>query len=252
MRVMNKLMMITLICGSAAFGAEPEAREWKNTEGTVVKFRWSAPDQLDAGKTYPLILFLHGSGERGNDNSAQLKNGVTPILEGAAKLGEKCFLIAPQCPEELWWAPIDPTRMHLISADKPNALLDAVVALIGETMKNHPVDPKRIYVTGLSMGGFASWDLLGRMPEKIAAAIPICGGGDPALVARYKDIPVWAFHGEADPIVPVAATRQMIAALEKAGSKPKVTFYPEVQHDSWTQTYADPEVIRWLFAQRKN
>ena len=249
---MQKLMIASILCGCAAFGAEPEAREWKNTDGTVVKYRWSAPDKTEPGKTYPLVLFLHGAGERGSDNTTQITHGVTPILEGAAKLGEKCFLIAPQCPEDLWWSPIDPTKTRLTSADKPNALLEAVIALVGETMKNQPVDPKRFYVTGLSMGGFASWDLLGRASEKIAAAIPICGGGDQALVAKYKEIPVWAFHGEADPTVPAKATREMIAALEKAGGKPKATFYPDVQHDSWTQTYADPEVIRWLFAQRKN
>ncbi len=238
-----------MLCSCAAYGAEPEAREWKNTDGTVVKYRWSAPENLEPGKTYPLVLFLHGAGERGNDNIAQLKHGFTPILEGAAKLGEKCFIIAPQCPENLWWSPLNSTKTLLTDATKPNALLDAVVALVGETMKTNPVDPKRFYVTGLSMGGFASWDLLGRVPEKIAAAIPVCGGGDPTLVTKYKDIPIWTFHGEADPTVPVAATRDMIAALEKAGGKPKATYYPDVPHDSWTQTYANPEVIRWLFAQ---
>ncbi len=97
----------------------------------------------------------------------------------------------------------------------------------------------------------ATWDLLGRVPERIAAAVPICGGGDPSLAGKFKDVPVWAFHGEADPVVPVKTTREMITALEQAGGQPKATFYPEVNHDSWTRTYDDPELIRWMFGQRQ-
>jgi predicted peptidase len=126
-----------------------------------------------------------------------------------------------------------------------------VLALAAETMRNQPVDPKRFYVTGISMGAFGTWDLLGRAQEKFAAAVPICGGGDPALAGKFKDVPIWAFHGEADPTIPVRTTREMIAALEKAGGKPKATYYPDVPHDSWTQTYSNPEVIRWMFDQRR-
>jgi predicted peptidase len=247
---MRGILLASIVAGGAALGAPPEAREWTTADGTVVKYRWSAPETMVAGKTYPLVLFLHGAGERGADNSAQLKHGVLPLLEGAHKLGESCFMIAPQCPADLWWAPINRETMRLSAPDQPNALLDAVLALVEEVKKNQPIDPQRFYVTGLSMGGYATWDLLGRVPERIAAAVPICGGGDPALAGKFKDIPVWAFHGEADAVVPVRTTRDMIAAMEKAGGKPKSTFYPEVNHDSWTRTYQDPELIRWMFAQR--
>ena len=206
---------------------------------------------MEKGKTYPLVLFLHGAGERGDDNAAQLKHGVMPILEGAKKLGEPCFLIAPQCPADGWWAPINRETMRLNAADKPNSLLDAVLALIDDTLKTQPVDAKRFYVTGLSMGGYATWDLLGRVPARIAAAIPICGGGDPSQAAKFKDVPVWAFHGEADPTVPVKSTKDMIAAMETAGGKPKATYYPGVGHISWTRAYDDPEVIGWLFKQHR-
>lgn len=231
-------------------GAQPEAREWKAPDGSVVKYRWSAPETLEPGKAYPLVLFLHGAGERGSDNIAQIKHGVISIIEGANKLGDPCFLIAPQCPEDRWWSPINRETMNLSETGKPNPLLETVLALIDETQKLQPIDPKRLYVTGLSMGGYATWDLLGRVPGRIAAAIPICGGGDPALAAKFKDNPIWAFHGEVDSAVPVKTTREMIAALEKAGGKPSSTFYPGVDHDSWTQTYNNPEVIRWMFGQK--
>ena len=248
---MRGMLMALILGGGLALGAPPEAREWKAPDGTLVKYRWSEPPTLEPGKTYPLVLFLHGAGERGDDNAAQLKHGVLPILEAANKLGEPCFLIAPQCPADRWWAPIRRDTMRLKAADQPNNMLDSVLALVDATLKSHPVDPKRFYVTGLSMGGYATWDLLGRVPERIAAAVPICGGGDPALAEKFKDIPIWAFHGEADATVPVKTTRDMITALEKAGGKPKATYYPQVNHDSWTRTYQDPEVIRWMFAQRK-
>lgn len=248
---MREILMASILGVSSALGIPPEAREWSSPGGTMVKYRWSAPAKLEPGKTYPLVLFLHGAGERGNNNSAQLKHGVTPILEGAAKLQQPCFLIAPQCPANRWWAPIHRDTMRLSEATKPNDLLDAVLALLDETMKQHPVDAKRLYVTGLSMGGFATWDLLGRVPGRIAAAVPVCGGGDPALADRFKDVPIHAFHGEADAVVPVSTTREMISALEKVGGKPKVTYYPGVNHDSWTRTYNDPELLRWMFAQRQ-
>lgn len=247
---MKALLLCSLAATGTALSAMPEAREWKASDGTLVKYRWSAPQNIEEGKTYPLVLFLHGSGERGTDNTAQLKHGVTPIIEGAAKLGTPCFVIAPQCPPNRWWAPINHGTMDLSAAAKPNALLDAILALVDETKKNHPVDPTRFHVTGLSMGGFATWDLLGRAPGKIASAIPICGGGDPALAGKFKHVPIWAFHGDNDSVVPPSSTRRMIEALEQAGAKPKSTFYPNVGHDSWTQTYNNPDVIRWMLDQR--
>ncbi len=250
-RIMKELLVASMLAASTALAAEPEAREWKAPNGTVVKYRWSAPETIEPGKSYPLVLFLHGAGERGDDNKAQLKHGVLPIIEGAKKLGQPCFLIAPQCPADRWWAPINRENMRLSEADKPNALLEAVLALAEDTMKQQPIDSKRFYVTGISMGGYATWDLLGRVPGKIAAAVPICGGGDPALAMKFKDVPIHAFHGDADPVVPVRTTKEMIEALEKSGSKPKATYYPGVQHDSWTQTYANPEVIRWIFDQHQ-
>ncbi len=248
---MRKILIASLMGTTAALASLPEALEWKAPDGTVVHYRWHAPAKPEAGKTYPLVVFLHGAGERGDDNTAQLKHGVMPIIEGAEKLGEPCFLIAPQCPAGRWWSPIDEKTMRLSEAGKPNALLEAVLALVDRSIKEQAVDPRRVYVTGISMGGYATWDLLVRAHGKIAAAVPICGGGDPSLAAGYKDIPIRAFHGDADSVVPPRTTREMIEALETAGGTPQATFYPGVGHDSWTATYANPEVIRWMFDQKK-
>jgi predicted peptidase len=252
--VKPSLLVASLSAVGALVGiaAELEAREWTAKDGTIVKYRWSAPETLEPGKTYPLVLFLHGAGERGTDNTAQLKHGVLPILEGAKKLKQPVFLIAPQCPDGRWWSEVNRDAGRLREAGKPNPLVEAVLALAEETQAKQPVDAKRFYVTGISMGGYGTWDVLARIPNKVAAAIPICGGGDPDAVGRFTGVPIWAFHGDADAAVPVSATRKMISALETAGAKPKVTYYPGVGHDSWTQTYNNPEVIRWMFEQHRD
>lgn len=244
-------LLALLMMPFTAHSAETTAKEWEAPNGLQIPYRLAVPAKIEEGRKYPLILFLHGAGERGDDNAKQLKHGVASILAGAEKLDEPCFLIAPQCPEELWWTDLDAQKLRPLDAKGPNPRLEAVLALVADFSKTHPIDPKRFYVTGLSMGGFGTWDILGRVPEKIAAALPVCGGADPSLVARYKDVPIWAFHGDADPTVPVAATTDVIEALEKAGGKPKVTIYPGVKHDSWTATYGNLEVIQWLFSQKQ-
>lgn len=249
---MIKPTLIAIASTAFIHAAEPEAKTFSAADGTEVLYRYSAPEKTEEGKKYPLVLFLHGSGERGTDNAAQMKHGVPAILAGAEKLNEPVFLIAPQCPPEQWWSAPQEDRMGLKDAGGKNPLIDAVISLVAETAKNQPVDPNRIYVTGLSMGGFGTFGLLARSPETWAAAIPICGAGDPATVGKFKDVAIHIFHGAADEAVPPAGSQLMFDALEKAGAKDaKLTIYPGVGHDSWTQTYSDPEVIAWLFAQRK-
>lgn len=244
------LFCLVMIASTKVVAFDLSPQEWKAADGMEIPYRLWVPEKIEAGKAYPLILFLHGAGERGTDNKQQLKHGVMAILAQAEKLNEPCFLIAPQCPEELWWADLDEKKLRLAAATAPNPRLQAVIALVEDFSKSHAVDPARFYVTGISMGGFGTWDLLGRIPGKIAAALPICGGGEPSIVSRFKEVPIWTFHGDQDPTVPVAATLDMVAALEKAGGKPRMTIYPGVRHDSWTITYENPEAVRWLFSQR--
>ena len=156
-----------------------------------------------------------------------------------------CFLIASQCPAGRQWA-----LSSTSSAEhQPGAL---VLDLIEESCKEFPIDKNRIYLTGLSMGGYGTWNLLAEKPDLFAAGMPICGGGDVKTAEKLVKIPLWVFHGDKDNAVKVELSRNMVKALEEAGGKPKYTEYAGVGHDSWTKTYADEKVLDWLFAQKKD
>jgi len=186
----------------------------------------------DRQKKWPLILFLHGSGERGYDINEVKANGLPHNLDDQPDF--PFIVVAPQCPPDEWW-----------SAFELNDLLDRVEA-------KYRVDTDRVYLTGLSMGGFGSWDLAIESPERFAAVAPVCGGGDPADVARIKDIPVWVFHGAKDQTVPIRRSQEMVDALKKAGGNVKFTIFPDAGHDSWTQAYAMPELYDWLLKQHRD
>ena len=215
------------------------------TQGKAsLSYRLLQPATIDKEKTYPLVIFLHGAGERGKDNKAQLKHGVGDFASEERMKKSPCFLIAPQCPTGRHWAISDKG-----SADAEPGQL--VLDLIEKTCKELPIDRKRIYLTGLSMGGYGTWDLMARKPDLFAAGIPVCGGGDEKKADKLVKIPLWVFHGDKDAAVKVERSRNMVAAIKKAGGKPDYTEYPGVGHDSWSRTYSDAKVLDWLFAQKK-
>lgn len=183
---------------------------------------------------FPLLLFLHGIGERGNDLKKLKIYGPTKICDDPEQASKWPFiLVAPQCPESHFWSA---AQLRL---------------LVEDVCENYPVDKNRIYVTGLSMGGFGTWAILGSWPELVAAAAPICGGGNPELADKMKNVPVWAFHGEKDPLVPCRMSEAMVDALKKAGNEDaRLTTYPGVGHDSWVKAYADPELYKWLLSKK--
>ncbi len=185
----------------------------------------------DPDKKWPLILFLHGAGERGEDVNKVKVHGPPKIVE--KKKDFPFIVVSPQCPANAWWNPQD-----------LNALLDDVMAA-------HKVDADRVYLTGLSMGGFGTWEMISRYPQRFAAIAPICGAGNPAMVRRFKDVPVWVFHGDKDPVVPVSGSDDMVAALKKAGAEVKYTRYEGVQHDSWTLTYDNQELYDWFLSHKR-
>lgn len=234
---------------AASIAAEPVAKSFTASDRSELLYRIAAPVEIQTGKKYPLVIFLHGSGKRGNDNVSQLANGVNDILKNAIKLNQPTYLIAPQCPNGVWWDQVHPDKKE--SEEQPLTTLDAVIELTMEMISKEPIDPKRIYITGLSMGGFGTWSALEKKPNLFAAAIPICGGGNPEKVADYKHVPIQIFHGAADQSVLPLRSQKMHDALKAVGSSAKLTLYEGVGHDCWTQTYSNEEVIRWLFSQTK-
>ena len=192
------------------------------------------------GKRWPLMLFLHGAGERGTNVQRVAIHGPPKLVKQGKDF--PFIIIAPQCPEGDRWHE------------------DALLELLDQVMGQYAVDTNRVYLTGLSMGGYGTWKLGITHPEKFAAIVPICGGGETIDVllagrtraAALKSLPVWAFHGGKDPVVPVAESERMIDALKKAGVKEvKLTVYPEAQHDSWTETYNNAELYEWLLKQSR-
>ncbi|MBX9788496.1 MAG: dienelactone hydrolase family protein [Pirellulales bacterium] len=235
-----------------------EARTFDYTassgEKRELKYRLLKPAHIAAGKKYPLVIFLHGAGERGDDNLAQLKYLPEWMAADDWQAKYPCYLIAPQCPSDRWWAPVRAARSDE-AREKQRALdtqLDGVLGVIDAAVVEFPIDANRLYLTGLSMGGFGSWALASREPTRFAAVVPICGGGDPAWAETLRDIPIWVAHGGADRVVPPAKSREMVEALRTAGGQPKYTELDGVGHDSWTPTYKDPQgPLPWMFEQVK-
>lgn len=182
----------------------------------------------DNEKSWPLILFLHGAGERGTDLEIVKRNGIPKIVEEVTNF--PFITISPQCPEDSWWT----------------EQAEILMMLLEEIEEKYNVNPKKIYLTGLSMGGYGTWLLAAQYPEKFAAIAPVCGGGDPKWAPILKDIPVWAFHGAKDDIVPLEYSQIMVRAVKEHGGNIRFTVYPDVGHDSWVNAYNDPDLYKWF------
>ncbi|GAB2772544.1 prolyl oligopeptidase family serine peptidase [Salinimicrobium soli] len=221
--------------------------QYVNAEGDTLKYRQLMSDYAPNTK-YPLVIFLHGSGERGDDNEAQLKWGVKNFASSEVMKMHPSIVIAPQCPKNMSWAVLSENGSFQPSPTKPMELLKG---LIDQTLANLPVDPDRVYITGLSMGGFGTFDAITRYPDLFAAAVPVCGGGDVTKAPLIAGIPMWIFHGALDEAVSPVLSRNMVEALTKAGAHPGYTQYPEAGHFSWIAAYSDPMMMEWLYSQKK-
>ncbi|MDP4282601.1 MAG: prolyl oligopeptidase family serine peptidase, partial [Bacteroidota bacterium] len=182
-------------------------------------------------KKWPLIIFLHGSGERGNNLELVKKHGPPKIVEKQPDF--PFIVVSPQIAEYSGWSSIE-----------LNALLDDVIAHLS-------VDIDRIYLTGLSMGGFGTWSFAIDYPDRFAAIAPISGGGDSDRVCQLKNMPVWVFHGAKDNVVPIERDKEMVDALKECGGNVKFTIYPDAGHDAWTETYDNPELYKWFLSNKK-
>lgn len=227
----------------------------------TLRYRIMYPLNFDGNKKYPLLLFLHGAGERGNNNELQLVHGSKLIADPANREKYPAFVIFPQCSSDDFWANIK-RRKSMVDTSKlvfefPTDIpmgksLSLVSQLLDSFVTTKNINTRRIYVGGLSMGGMGTFELLWRKPGFFAAAIPICGGGNETMVKSYgKKLPIWVFHGDADPVVDVSHSRKMVAALKLAKAKVKYTEYPRVGHDSWNNAFAEPKLLQWLFDEKK-
>lgn len=225
---------------------------YADEHGDTLYYRQVYPDYNKTRK-FPLVVFLHGMGERGNDNQAQLKWGVQNFATGHALALHPAFIIAPQCPDNMEWSnyTLNKEKHSLLLKPGPSKPMELLIKLIHQLIDTYPIDTNRIYITGLSMGGFGTYDAIERYPDLFAAAVPVCGAGDITRVQAIAEIPIWIFHGAEDPVVSPLFSIDMLGALNKIGARPGFTLYPEVGHFSWISAYSDPKMMEWLFNQHK-
>lgn len=237
------LLFALILTAASAPAAQQELRfEGVITRPVKLDYLLHLPAGYDAAgaRHWPLLLFLHGAGERGTNLARVKVHGPPKIAETNAAF--PFILVSPQCPPGERWDP------------------QALLALLDEVKARQLVDPERVYVTGLSMGGYGTWALAAAAPERFAAVAPICGGGDPIAVRlagggpraeALKTLGVWAFHGAKDEVVRLAESERMVEAYRQLGASPRLTVYPEAGHDSWTETYASPALYEWLLQHRR-
>ena len=224
----------------------------------TLPYRLLLPKDYDVNKKYPLILFLHGAGERGNDNEKELVHGADLFLRDSIRQNYPAIIVFPQCPEESFWSNVkrDVTKTgedrHIFqTGGEPTTAMDLLQRLLKQIIKNYPVQKKQIYVGGLSMGGMGTFEIVYRNPKLFAAAFPICGGADVASAKRFSKTSWWIFHGGKDDVVLPQFSQRIVTALEQLHADVKFTLYPEANHNSWDNAFAEPGLIPWLFSKKK-
>ncbi len=239
-------------CNLLSLKEKFEARIFQNQNKEMLRYRLYKPANYNRQKNYPLLIFLHGSEQRGADNEAQLTQGLGILVENIIAKNYECIIVAPQCPEYERWANLEWDQTN---HEQPHELArpsHLVMQLVNDFILKGKVDPARIYLTGISMGGFGVWDIISRFPETFAAAIPVCGGGDKNTAISIKELPLWVFHGEQDNIVDVECSRKMIKALQNSGASPNYTEFKATGHECWSQAFSYAGLVEWLFEQKNN
>lgn len=224
----------------------------------TLPYRILFPAQYNRSKQYPLVLFLHGAGERGKDNSQQLLHGSAVFADTNNRSRYPAIVVFPQCAEKQYWSVVQinqqtrPYQLYFNYSLAPTGPLAAVMQLLQCLIRKEAVDPRRIYVVGLSMGGMVTFELVHRLPRVFAAAVPICGGGDSVhYTARAHQVPFWIFHGNTDAVVGVHESRRMHKRLQQLQVPVRYTEYEGVGHNSWAPAFAEPDLLNWMFTQQR-
>lgn len=259
---MKQFILLTFFITSALAVAAQHHELFEKQLFTIdedtLRCRILTPVNFKPGTKYPLVVFLHGGGERGDDNEKQLTWGSSFFADSLNRVKFSAIVVFPQAAENEKWAPYshdntkDSTRIRYYPDSPLTRPTKILLSFIDTLISAGTADPKRIYVGGLSMGGIGTFDILRRRPDLFAAAFAICGGGDEDIVKQYrKNLPVWVFHGTDDQRIPVSNSRLMVNAMKKNNVLVKYTEYPGVGHDSWKNAFAEKDLLPWLFAQRK-
>ena len=236
------LLAFVMIAPLTSFAAPPQSSEPNGPSGqqpasldrpvrVQMGYLLYLPEGYERHDSWPLLLFLHGSGERGTDLRLVKIHGPAKLIDEGKHF--PFIVVSPQCPEGQWWQSVELT------------------ALLDEIVEKYKVDEDRVYVTGLSMGGFGTWSLAAYTPNRFAAIAPICGGGETYWTKRFSHVPAWVFHGAKDKGVPLQRSEEMVESLKKNGGNVKLTVYPETGHNAWTETYDNPKLYEWLLEQKR-
>lgn len=248
----NLLLIIVFLMFSNSNSQDLELfeKETFEFEKETLSYRILKPLNYNSNKQYPVHLFLHGAGERGNDNVSQLVHGGKLFLKKENREQYNSWVIFPQAPKNDWWGYKDPYKFDYNV--KESKAMSLVVKLMDDFTQRKDVNPNKVFVSGLSMGGMGTFVILNLRPEMFAAATPICGDGDTSLVSNYsKKVPVWIFHGSDDTVVSPKKSLKMAKAIIENGGSPKITFYENVGHDSWNNAFAEKNFLKWIHSKSK-
>ncbi|MET4082492.1 putative peptidase [Pedobacter sp. UYP30] len=226
-------------------------------KGDTLNLRVLYPKDFDSAKTYPILFFLHGSGERGNDNESQLVHGSKQFLKDSVRNAFPSIVVFPQCPANDYWSDVNivtengKRTFNFQKDGKPTKAMHALLAVVKDFLHRDYVDKSQVYVGGLSMGGMGTYEMLRRKRHTFAAAFAICGGDNLANVKKYKHVPLWIFHGAKDDVVDPAFSVATAERLKVLGDEVKLTIYPNANHNSWDSAFAEPGFLPWLYGHRR-
>ena len=260
MKRIKKVLNVCLIfCAIVATAQENLYKEKMHIQGKdTLQYRIMYPENFSKTQQYPVVLFLHGAGERGDDNKKQLVHGSKLFADKTNRGAFPAIVIFPQCPKNDYWSKVEvdrstnPIGLEFKYETGPTTSMKMVINLMDEFAEKPFVKKEKIYVGGLSMGGMGTFEILYRRPEMFAAAFVICGGGNPESAKVYADkIDLWVFHGAEDNVVDPQLSLNMVSAILKHGGKPNFTLYADANHNSWDPAFAEPKLLTWLFSKSK-